>query len=112
MPQPPDVTGILTFKQRRNVLVDEGPDGAATAADRVRIAMTLQALGVQGQRDQLLSVNGAVARVAHGLQRQTVIGRLDALDLHTTPLPTDAATRLTRITQLLLPRRRLSTWPN
>ncbi|CAA9431730.1 MAG: hypothetical protein AVDCRST_MAG55-2707, partial [uncultured Rubrobacteraceae bacterium] len=82
VPQPLDVVGVLALEQRREVVVDEGLYGAAAAADGVGVAVAREALGAEGQRDQLLSVYGAVARVAHRLQRQAVVGRLDALYLH------------------------------
>src|SRR3712207_8607014 len=89
IPQTLDVAGVLSQEQRREVLLYQGPDGAATAADRVGVAVTCETLGVQGQRDQLLGVYGAVAGVAHGLQGQTVVGTLDALDLHIGLLDTE-----------------------
>jgi hypothetical protein len=67
---------------RNEIVLDQRVHRAPAAADRIGVAVALEAAGAQLDRDDLFRVDGAVPGVAHRLERQPVVRRLDALDLH------------------------------
>ena len=63
-------------------MLDQRLHRASAAADRIGVAVAFEAPGAQLYRDDLFGVDGAVPGVAHRLERQPVVRRLDALDFH------------------------------
>jgi hypothetical protein len=69
---------------RNEIVLDQRVHRAPAAADRIGVAMALEATGAQLHGDDLFRVDRPVPGVTHRLERQAVIRRFDAFDLHFT----------------------------
>ena len=69
-------------------------DSTAALTDCVGIAVAHEAAGIELDRDDFLAVDDPVAGIAHSLEWNAVVGRLNPLDHAACPLPKLVGTRV------------------